>query len=76
MAAAVSIGVMVLGLLGIIGAMFITDRELKAKYGYGGQKALAQAEKDGIVPPTMRLVSRLSGGLLALGTFALITKLF
>jgi hypothetical protein len=76
MSVGLSLGVMALGLVGVVLSMFFTDRELKAKYGYGGKKALAQGEKDGIIPKVPRLVSRISGAVLAIGTFFLVGNAF
>ena len=76
MATIFPIAVIVLGLVGGVVSMFFTDRELQARYGYGGQKALAQAEKDGVVPRTPRLITRLCGALIAVATFALVRSLF
>jgi hypothetical protein len=47
-----------IGAVGIVLSLFVTHRKLTAHYGYGGQKAIAQAERDGITPKLPQLISR------------------
>lgn len=49
----------VAGAVGIVITTFLTNRELVARYGFGGQRAIAQAEADGTLPKKLQVMSRL-----------------
>jgi hypothetical protein len=55
------------GAIGIVVSLFLTNRKLTAHYGYGGQKAIAQAEIDGITPTLLQFISRVCIVLLVVG---------
>jgi hypothetical protein len=55
------------GAVGIVVSLFLTNRKLTAHYGYGGQKAIAQAERDGITPKATQFISRVCIMLLVIG---------
>jgi hypothetical protein len=61
---------LILGLVGaisIVVALFLTNRKLVTRYGYGGQKAIAQAERDGERPTALLAASRVGAAVLVTG---------
>jgi hypothetical protein len=64
------------GAVGIVLSLFFTNRKLTAHYGYGGQKAMAQAEQDGITPKLPQLISRVCITLLVAGIVLFIVAMY
>jgi UPF0716 family protein affecting phage T7 exclusion len=55
------------GAVGIVVALFLTNRKLVARYGYGGPKAVAQSERDGEQPKLLLAASRMCAAMLVAG---------